>query len=282
MRASASSCTASHWPSSYFTSADSCSSAIYRFAFRRSRSGFGEGHQRVALKLDVDEDVLGLSVAQALSGTESTRCNFARSACRRQTSQRSSALRVQADCRSARRLWHPRCSSWFNGSCVCMCAAPSFVRFFLVHSQFSDGAARFGSSAFQELRSAVFSKVSNEAVRNVGASTFLHLHQLDLNFHLSRQTGALSRTIDRGTRGINFLMSAMLFNIAPTILEIGLVAGVLVCPFSLACSLARWFADSSRLTISMPITLASLSERSQRIRRSRSASLRGARNSART
>jgi len=55
---------------------------------------------------------------------------------------------------------------------------------------------------------------------------FAHLHSLDLRFHLSRQTGALNRVIDRGTRGINFILSSMVFNMVPTILEVALVAGV--------------------------------------------------------
>lgn len=93
------------------------------------------------------------------------------------------------------------------------------------------GAARMGASIFQELRNTVFAPVSHAALRQVAANTFSHLHTLDLSFHLTRNTGALSRTIDRGTRGINFLLSAMLFNIVPTILEIGLVSGILVYNF---------------------------------------------------
>ena len=65
---------------------------------------------------------------------------------------------------------------------------------------FLDGAARAGASLFNELRNAVFAKVAQSSIRTVAKRTFLHLHNLDLNFHLSRQTGALSRAIDRGTR----------------------------------------------------------------------------------
>eukprot|EP00003_Mantamonas_plastica_P022261 TRINITY_DN374_c1_g1_i10.p2 TRINITY_DN374_c1_g1~~TRINITY_DN374_c1_g1_i10.p2 ORF type:complete len:386 (-),score=118.38 TRINITY_DN374_c1_g1_i10:1899-3056(-) len=89
------------------------------------------------------------------------------------------------------------------------------------------GAARLSASAFNELRSAVFAKVSTSAIRKVGQDTFRHLHNLDMKFHLDRNTGALSRIIDRGTRGINFMLSAMLFHMIPTFLEIGLVCGVL-------------------------------------------------------
>ncbi|XP_037578117.1 iron-sulfur clusters transporter ABCB7, mitochondrial-like isoform X1 [Dermacentor silvarum] len=89
------------------------------------------------------------------------------------------------------------------------------------------GLARAGASGFNELRNAVFAKVAHHSIREVARRLFLHLHQLDLNFHLSRQTGALSKAIDRGTRGINFVLSALLFNIVPTIFEVALVSTVL-------------------------------------------------------
>jgi len=63
-----------------------------------------------------------------------------------------------------------------------------------------DGAARLGSSLFNELRNAVFAKVAQSSIRRVAKTTFLHLHSLDLSYHLSRQTGAMSRAVDRGTR----------------------------------------------------------------------------------
>eukprot|EP00126_Sphaerothecum_destruens_P008010 Sdes_comp20057_c0_seq1m12929 len=89
------------------------------------------------------------------------------------------------------------------------------------------GIARAGSSLFNELRNAVFAKVAQSSIRKVARTTFLHLLSLDLSFHLSRQTGAMSKCIDRGTRGINFILSASLFNIFPTILEISMVSGIL-------------------------------------------------------
>lgn len=70
-------------------------------------------------------------------------------------------------------------------------------------------------------------QVSQAGIRNVASKVFRHLHELDLNFHLNRQTGALNRVIDRGTRGINFILSSMLFNVVPTALEFALVSGVL-------------------------------------------------------
>eukprot|EP00850_Spirogloea_muscicola_P001318 SM000005S17115 [mRNA] locus=s5:270748:275529:- [translate_table: standard] len=93
------------------------------------------------------------------------------------------------------------------------------------------GAARAGSAACNELRNAIFAKVAQGTIRQVAKKVFLHLHNLDLSYHLSRQTGALSRTIDRGTRGINFILSSMVFNVVPTVLEITLVAGILAWKF---------------------------------------------------
>ncbi|XP_024975864.1 ABC transporter B family member 25, mitochondrial-like [Cynara cardunculus var. scolymus] len=93
------------------------------------------------------------------------------------------------------------------------------------------GIARTGASAFNELRTAVFSKVALRTIRSVSRKVFAHLHQLDLQYHLSRETGALNRIIDRGSRAINFILSAMVFNVVPTILEISLVAGILAYNF---------------------------------------------------
>lgn len=64
--------------------------------------------------------------------------------------------------------------------------------------------ARAGASGFNELRNAVFAKVSHSSIRQVARNVFLHLHNLDLSFHLGRQTGALSKAIDRGTRFVQF------------------------------------------------------------------------------
>jgi ATP-binding cassette, subfamily B (MDR/TAP), member 7 len=90
-----------------------------------------------------------------------------------------------------------------------------------------DGIARAGAAGFNELRSAVFARVASHSIRKIAVNTFMHLHNLDLSFHLNKQTGALSKTIDRGSRGINFVLSAMVFNIIPTIVELGLVSMIL-------------------------------------------------------
>ncbi|XP_076352040.1 ATP binding cassette subfamily B member 7 isoform X1 [Tachypleus tridentatus] len=93
------------------------------------------------------------------------------------------------------------------------------------------GAARAGAALFNELRNAVFAKVAHSSIRHVARNVFLHLHDLDLSFHLSRQTGALSKVIDRGTRGINFVLSALVFNVVPTIFEVTLVSTILYYKF---------------------------------------------------
>ena len=89
------------------------------------------------------------------------------------------------------------------------------------------GAARVGALALGEVRDALFVKVAQNAIRRIALNTFRHLHALSLRFHLERQTGALSRAMDRGTKGTEFLLSFVLFNILPTIVEILLVCGIL-------------------------------------------------------
>ncbi|KAI8593923.1 iron-sulfur clusters transporter ATM1 [Geranomyces variabilis] len=89
------------------------------------------------------------------------------------------------------------------------------------------GAARLGSSLFQELRTAVFGRVAQRAIRYASKEIFYHLLRLDLSFHLSRQTGGLTRAIDRGTKGINQILSSMVFHVVPTALEIAMVCGIL-------------------------------------------------------
>jgi len=89
------------------------------------------------------------------------------------------------------------------------------------------GLARIAAQATGELRELVFAKVAQRAIRRVALETFQHLHALSLRFHLERQTGGLSRSIERGTTGIEYLLSFTLFNIGPTLLEILLVSTIL-------------------------------------------------------
>ena len=98
------------------------------------------------------------------------------------------------------------------------------------------GVLRLFSTLFGELRDAVFAKVTQRAIRRVALKVFTHLHSLSLRFHLDRQTGGMSRDIERGTKGISFLLNFMLFNILPTLLEIVLVAIILFSKYS------AWFA----------------------------------------
>ena len=89
------------------------------------------------------------------------------------------------------------------------------------------GVARVMSQGFNELRNAVFAKVSQRAIRQLALRAFRHVHALSLRYHLERRTGGLSRAIERGTAGIDFLLSFMLFNVVPTLFEILLVCGIL-------------------------------------------------------
>jgi ATP-binding cassette subfamily B protein len=89
------------------------------------------------------------------------------------------------------------------------------------------GFARVLAQAFGEVRDAIFSPVSQRAIRNLALEVFDHLHALSLRFHLERQTGGLSRVIERGTQGMEFLIRFTTFNIIPTLFEIALVGGIL-------------------------------------------------------
>ncbi|MGE0260223.1 MAG: ABC transporter ATP-binding protein/permease [Alphaproteobacteria bacterium] len=89
------------------------------------------------------------------------------------------------------------------------------------------GAARVLSQGFNELRNAVFAKVGQRAVRRLALSTFRHIHALSLRFHLERRTGGLARAVERGTAGIEFLLTFMLFNVIPTLFEIAVVCAIL-------------------------------------------------------
>ena len=93
------------------------------------------------------------------------------------------------------------------------------------------GAARLSTTAFTELREYLFAKVTQRAVRTVALKVFRHLHSLSLRFHLARQTGGLTRDVERGTRGISTLISFTLFSILPTLIEIGLVSAILIARY---------------------------------------------------
>lgn len=98
------------------------------------------------------------------------------------------------------------------------------------------GAVRLGSVLFGEIRDTLFGRVTERAMRRIGLKVFTHIHSLDLDFHLNRRTGGLSRDIERGTSGISFILRFMVFNIVPTLLELGLVVVVLLVNYR------PWFA----------------------------------------
>jgi len=96
------------------------------------------------------------------------------------------------------------------------------------------GFARFSMILLGEIRDTVFGRVTERAMRRIGLQVFVHVHNLDLDFHLNRRTGGLARDIERGTTGISFLMRFFVFNIAPTLIEIGLVIGLLLYNYGIA------------------------------------------------
>ena len=118
----------------------------------------------------------------------------------------------------------------------------------------SYGLVRISSTFFGELRNAIFSKVTQKAITQITLNTFKHLHSLSLQFHLGRQTGALSKFIDRGSKGINFLLTYMLFNVIPTIIEIFFVAGILAIIYGLKYALVTLITIGLYLAITFIVT----------------------------
>ncbi len=116
------------------------------------------------------------------------------------------------------------------------------------------GALRLCSTLFGELRDAIFAKVTQRAIRRVAIKVFSHLHALSLRFHLQRQTGGVSRDIERGSRGISFLLNFMLFNILPTLLEIGLVAAILLSRYSIWFSIIVFGTLAAYIALTLIVT----------------------------
>lgn len=94
-------------------------------------------------------------------------------------------------------------------------------------------AARFSSTLFDNVRNAVFERVGQDATRRLATNVFRHLHQLSLRFHLERRTGAVTKVVERGTKSIDTMLYFLLFNIAPTVLELALVIGIFWTSFGL-------------------------------------------------
>ena len=116
------------------------------------------------------------------------------------------------------------------------------------------GGLRFANVLFGELRDTLFGRVTERAMRRIGLSVFKHLHQLDLDFHLNRRTGGLSRDIERGTNGISFLLRFMVFNIVPTFIEIGMVLVLLGWQYSVYYALIVLLAVVSYVGFSVVAT----------------------------
>uniref|UniRef100_A0A8C4R2S9 Iron-sulfur clusters transporter ABCB7, mitochondrial n=1 Tax=Eptatretus burgeri TaxID=7764 RepID=A0A8C4R2S9_EPTBU len=115
------------------------------------------------------------------------------------------------------------------------------------------GAARLGATLCSELRTAVFAQVAQSSIRRLARASFLHLLSLDLSFHLARHTGALGKALDRGTRAVSFVLSAIAFNLAPTTLEILMVAGLLYykCGVEFAAVAIGTFTVYAALTLAI-------------------------------
>ncbi|MGH8729655.1 MAG: ABCB family ABC transporter ATP-binding protein/permease [Burkholderiales bacterium] len=119
---------------------------------------------------------------------------------------------------------------------------------------FGYGLLRLSSTLFGELRDAVFAKVTQRAIRRVALKVFNHLHALSLRFHLERQTGGVSRDIERGSRGISFLLQFMLFNILPTLVEIVLVAVILLVQYDISFALVTFVTLAIYIVFTLLIT----------------------------
>ena len=116
------------------------------------------------------------------------------------------------------------------------------------------GVLRLCSTLFGEIRDAIFAKVTQRAIRRVAIRVFGHLHALSLRFHLERQTGGVSRDIERGSRGISFLLNFMLFNILPTLLEIGLVAIILLFNYDIWFSIIIFSTLVAYIALTLVVT----------------------------
>ncbi|WP_417618265.1 ABCB family ABC transporter ATP-binding protein/permease [Oceanisphaera sp.] len=110
------------------------------------------------------------------------------------------------------------------------------------------GVVRFANVLFGEIRDTLFGRVTERAMRRIGLTVFNHLHRLELGFHLDRNTGGLSRDVERGVSGVSFLLRFMVFNIVPTLFEIALVVGVLLVNYSV------WFALVTLIAVVLYIT----------------------------
>ncbi len=116
------------------------------------------------------------------------------------------------------------------------------------------GALRLGSSLFNELRDAIFARVRYRAMRNLSNRVLNHLHELSLRFHLERQTGAISRDLERGTRSVSTILNYMVFSILPMLVEFGLVAAVLLTQYDIVFTLVTFGTVAVYVGFTLAIT----------------------------
>ncbi len=116
------------------------------------------------------------------------------------------------------------------------------------------GALRFANVLFGEIRDTLFGRVTERAMRRIAHQVFIHLHRLDLDYHLNRKTGGLSRDIERGVSGVSFLLRFMVFSILPALIEIFLVVGILLFQYGWAFGLTTVVSISTYILFSVRIT----------------------------
>ncbi len=116
------------------------------------------------------------------------------------------------------------------------------------------GALRFATTLFTELREVAFARVTHRAVRRIALEVFRHLHSLSLRFHLDRQTGGMSRDIERGSRAIASLMGYTVYSILPTLLEIALVTGILLYKYDVAFALITFVTLTAYIGFTVTVT----------------------------
>ncbi len=116
------------------------------------------------------------------------------------------------------------------------------------------GVLRFLSTGFQELRDAVFARIGERTLSDMGREVFRHLHSLDLEYHLSRRTGGVARDIERGVNGAGFLVRALVFSVVPILVEVLLVVGILLVQFRWAYALAAMLGIVGYVAFSVVVT----------------------------
>ncbi|MCU7858423.1 MAG: ABC transporter ATP-binding protein/permease [Candidatus Thiodiazotropha sp. (ex Lucinoma kastoroae)] len=116
------------------------------------------------------------------------------------------------------------------------------------------GVLRLSSSLFNELRDAIFARVRYRAMRNLSSRVLSHLHELSLRFHLERQTGAISRDLERGTRSVSTILNYMVFSIIPMVVEFSLVAAVLLTQYEIIFTLVTFGTVAVYVGFTLAIT----------------------------